>query len=101
VAQAIFHYLEGFFPGDSFKFSGTTIGTSFATQRFGQASWTVLLHNPGAAFGADDSLVEGMVWVALDVPYLSFTQCDADTTAASAHVTGGIFNLDTFLKIRF
>nr|CRH05363.1 protein of unknown function [Candidatus Magnetococcus massalia] len=48
-----------------------------------------LLHDPRGALGADHALVQRVVGVALDVTYLTISQCNSNTAAAGAHIASG------------
>jgi hypothetical protein len=40
-----------------------------------------------------------MLWITLDITYITIAQCYADATATGAHVTGRVFGLDTTVLV--
>jgi hypothetical protein len=84
---------ERLLPGDRLELAGAAFAARLAQQRLRQPRRRVLLHDAGAALGADHALVERVVGVAVDVAHLPVDQMHADAAAAGAHVAGGFFHL--------
>jgi hypothetical protein len=84
---------EGLLPGDRLELAGAALAARLAQQRLRQPRRRVLLHDAGAALGADHALVERMVGVAVDVAHLPVDHVHADAAAAGAHVAGGFLHL--------
>jgi hypothetical protein len=89
VAQALLQDLERALPGDRLELAGAALAARLAQQRLRQARRRHLLHDAGAALGADHPLVDRVVGIAVDVADLSLAQVHPDAAAAGAHVARG------------
>jgi len=68
------------------QLASAAVGAGLAQQGPGEPRRRVLLHDSRRALGADDTLVQWVVGVALDVAHLAVAQMDADAAPARAHV---------------
>ncbi len=97
MGQTLFHDGEGLVPFDLLELRITTHCALLATQGPGEAGRGVLLHDPGGALGADDTLVKRVFRVTLYIAHLAITQGDTNATAAGTHITGRVFDFDPAL----
>jgi hypothetical protein len=99
VAQTLLHDVEGLVPGDGLELAGAALGAGLAAQGLGEPRRRVLLHDAGRTLGADHTLIEGVIGIALDIAYLAVAQGHADAAATGAHVAGGVLDLDAFFQL--
>ena len=92
LLEPLGEHRHGLVPGDLLELGLAALGVGLAPQRLGEARRRHLLHDAGAALGADHALVQRVVRVALDVADLTVAQVHANAAAAGAHVTGGFFD---------
>ncbi|MBV6477134.1 MAG: hypothetical protein MOGDAGHF_02816 [Rhodocyclaceae bacterium] len=93
LRQALGQDREGLLPGDRLERAFAAFTARLAQQRFRQPRRRVLLHDAGAALGADHALVERVIRISVDVAHLPVDQMHADAAAAGTHVAGGFFHL--------
>ena len=62
-------------------------------QRGAQAGGGIVLHDPGAALGTQDALVDRVIAVALDIGDLALLHMHVNAAAARAHVAGRLADL--------
>ena len=90
ASEALFQHPIRVIPADLDEFARAAFRAGLPPQRFREARRGILLHDSGAALGADHPLVDRMIRVPLDVADLAVAHMHADAAAAGAHVAGRV-----------
>ena len=93
LRQSLGQKIECVIPLDLDEFTGAALRSGLAHQRFAQLRRRILLHDPGGAFGAKDTLVDRMIAVALDKPDPVVLERDFDAAPARTHVARRVLDL--------
>jgi hypothetical protein len=93
VLQSLSEHVQSFFPRDLDELSGPALSAGFTHKRILQAGGGALLHDARRPFSAEDAFIDRVVAVALNKPYLVVFYGDFYSTAAGAHIAGGVFDL--------
>ncbi|TXT23551.1 MAG: hypothetical protein FD134_2071 [Gallionellaceae bacterium] len=89
LAQPLGEQGERLFPTDGLELARAALCSRLAQQWLRQPRRRILLHDAGAALGADRALVERVGGVAIYVTHLAVAQVYTDAAAARAHVARG------------
>ena len=86
LAKPLGRQFQRLVPLDLAEFARSPLACS--KQRLGQLCRSVLVHDARTTLGAQHTLVDRMIGIALDVTDRTVLQVDPDTAAAGTHVTG-------------